>query len=69
MANITYTPAPAVRSKDHPVLDVLIDGVYAGMIFRRSGPLEAFYYRPKRTMMTSKDYRTLDELKAALEGS
>jgi hypothetical protein len=69
MANITYAPAPAVRSKDHPMLDVFLDGAYAGTIFRRSGPREAFYYRPKRTMATSKDYRTIDELKASLQGS
>jgi hypothetical protein len=49
------------------MLDVFLDGEYAGTIFRRSGPHEAFYYRPKRTMMTSKDYRTLDRAEGFAE--
>jgi hypothetical protein len=73
MANITYKPVePSLRWNEAkpfmPLLKVYRDGSRAGTIFRRNGAPGGYFYQPKGTERTSKDYPTLDELKASLEG-
>jgi hypothetical protein len=71
MANVTYKPSE--EDWDHktpsvPQLEVYRDGAYAGTIFRRHSAPFAYFYQPNDTCKISKDYATLDELKASLEG-
>jgi hypothetical protein len=73
MANVTYKPVePSLRWNEAsgfvPTLKVYLDGTRAGTIFRRNGAPGGYFYRPKGTDTTSRDYPTLDELKASLQG-
>jgi hypothetical protein len=69
LAHITYKPVEADwngASRLVPLLEVYLDGAFAGTIFRRTG--SGFFYQPWGTDTTSKVYPSLDELKASLEG-
>jgi hypothetical protein len=71
--NVTYKPVePSLRWNEAsgyiPKLKVYLDGSRAGTIFRRNGDAGAYFYRPKGTDTTGKDYPTLDAMKASLEG-
>ena len=69
MANVTYKPVEADwkgATPLVPLLEVYLDGAYAGTIFRRSDG--AYFYQPRGTETTSMDYPTLDAMKASLEG-
>ena len=59
---ITYQPLPS-----QPVLEVHLDGKHVGTIFRRNDR-EAYFYRPLNGIYPSRDYPTLDAIKASLEG-
>jgi hypothetical protein len=72
MANITFKPVEADwvgASPFTPLLEVYLDGRYAGTIFRRDGAPSRYFYQPRGNTTPSKDYPTLDELKASLQGS
>ena len=61
MAKVTYLPIKG----SHDV-EVYLDSRHAGTIFRRDNG--TFYYQPKGTDVTSREYPTLDAMKASLEG-
>jgi hypothetical protein len=65
MAKVTYEP---LHHLPEAILKVYLDGRYVGIICRRKGDGEAYFYKPLTGPAERKDYRTLDELKASLQG-
>jgi hypothetical protein len=57
MGKIAYKPVEADwigASPFVPLLEVYLDGGYAGTIFRRNGAPGGYFYQPKGTDTTSK---------------